>query len=76
LLDEVLFDISPDGTYQLVESLLLQLIRGEGRRVLTMKVQISVLKRGEVRTHGADASDIGRDGGVVDSGNEGLGSPI
>ena len=76
MLDEVLIDISPDGTYQLVESLLLQLVSGEGRRVLIMKVQVSVLKWGEVRTHGADASDIGRDGGVGGSDIEGFGSPI
>ena len=76
LLDDVLFDISPYGTYQLVESLLLQLVRGEGRRVLSMKLQVSVIKRGEVRTLGADASDLGRDDGVGGSDIEGFGSPI
>jgi hypothetical protein len=76
LLDEVLFDISPGGTYLLVESLLLYLVRGESRRVQSMKVQVSVIKIGEVRTIGADASDLGRDEGVGSSDIEGFGSPI
>ena len=76
MLDEVLFDISPGRTYQLVESLLLYLVRGEGRRVLSIKVQVSVIKRGEVRTIGADASDLGRDEGVGYSDIKGFGSPI
>ena len=41
-----------------------------------MNMQVSVIKRGEVRTHDADASDIGRDGGVGGSDIEGFGSPI
>ena len=41
-----------------------------------MNMQVSVIKRGEVRTHGADASDIGRDDGVGGSDIEGFGSPI
>ena len=76
MLDEVLFDISPGGTYLLVESLLLYLVRGESRRVQSMKVQVSVIKRGEVRAHGADARDIGREDGVGGSDIEGFGSPI
>ena len=76
MLDEVLIDISPDGTSQLVESLLLQLVSGEGKRVLSMKVQVSVLNWGEVRTHGADASDIDRDVGVGGSDIEAFGGPI
>jgi hypothetical protein len=76
LLDEVILDISPDGTYQLVESLLLYHVRGEGRRVLSMKVHVSVIKRGELRTIGADASYLSRDLRVGGSGIEGIGSPI
>ena len=76
MLDEVLIDISPDGTSQLVESLLLLLVRGEGRRVLTMKVQVSDIKWGEMRTHGADASNLSRDRGVGVSDIEAFGSPI
>jgi hypothetical protein len=41
-----------------------------------MNMQVSVIKRGEVRAHGADASDIGRDDGVGGSDIEGFGSPI
>jgi hypothetical protein len=41
-----------------------------------MKVQVSVIKRGEVRTIGAAASDLGRDEGVGSSDIEGFGSPI
>jgi len=41
-----------------------------------MNMQVSVLKRGEVRTHRVDASDIGRDDGVGCSDIEGFGSPI
>ena len=76
MLDEVLFDISPDGTYQLVASLLLQLVRGEGRRVLPMKVHVSVLKREEVRTHVADAGRVCLDRRAGDSGSVNVGSPI
>ena len=73
MLDDVLFDISPDGTYQLVESLLLQLVRGEGSRELSM---VSVVKRRDMRTHGADASSLSLDWWVGGSDIEGLGSPI
>ena len=76
MLDDVILDIIPNGTYQLVESLLIYLVRGEGRRVLSMKVHVSVIKRGEVRTIGAAASDLGRDDGVGFSDIEGFGSPI
>ena len=41
-----------------------------------MKVQVSVLNWGEVRTHGADASDIDRDVGVGGSDIEAFGGPI
>ena len=76
MLDDVIFYISPDGTYQLVESLLLYLIRGEGRRMLSMKVHVSVIKMGEVRTIGADASYLYRDWGVGGSRIYGIGCPI
>ena len=76
MLDDVLFDISPDGTYQLVESLLLQLVRGEGSMELSMKMQVSVVKRRDMRTHGADASSLSLDWWVGGSDIEGLGSPI
>ena len=68
MLDDVILDIIPNGTYQLVESLLIYLVRGEGRRVLSMKVHVSVIKRGEVRTIGADANYLYRDWGVGGSG--------
>ena len=41
-----------------------------------MKVQVSVIKWGEVRTIGANASDLGRDEGGGSSDIEGFGSPI
>ena len=41
-----------------------------------MKLQVSVLKSGEVRTHGAYASYYCRDWGVGGSDIEGFGSPI
>jgi hypothetical protein len=41
-----------------------------------MKVHVSVIKRGELRTIGADASYLSRDLRVGGSGIEGIGSPI
>ena len=41
-----------------------------------MKVQVSVIKRGELRTIGADACDLDRDDGVGSSDIEAFGSPI
>jgi hypothetical protein len=41
-----------------------------------MKLLVSVLKRGEVRTHGAYANYLCRDWWVGGSDIEGLGSPI
>jgi hypothetical protein len=41
-----------------------------------MKMHVSVIKRGEVRTIGADASYLCRDWGVGGSGIEGIGCPI
>ena len=41
-----------------------------------MKVQVTVLKWGEMRAHGADASYLGRYWGVGGSDIEGFGSPI
>ena len=76
MLDEVLLDISPVGTYQLVESLLLYLVRGEGRRVLPMKVHVSDLKREEVRTHTAESGRVCLDRRSGDSGSVYVSSPI
>ena len=41
-----------------------------------MKLHVSVIKRGEARPIGADASDLSRDDGVGSSDIEGFGSPI
>ena len=75
-MDVVLSYISPDRSNEVVESLILHGVRAEGKRLLPIRLLVSVVRYDELRTHAAEAGEIGREWRAGGSGSQGFGGPI